>query len=185
MRAPVISEASLFSYLVTRQTGRAVRLSIEDQFAEPAGAVVGVLDFREVAVIDFSCADEVVAKLVDEAQGADTRRFFLFRGLRDHHLDPISSALDRRALAVAAERTDGTRLLVGTVTDDQRRAWREVDRLGRAGAAAVARGIGTSDGRAVEALEALYRRRLVAADGEGYLSLHRMVREARRSRRDD
>lgn len=185
MSVPVISEASLFSYLVTRQTGRAVRLSIEDQMGGSGEAVVGVLDFREVAVIDFSCADEVVAKLVDEAQAEGVRRFFLFRGLQDHHLDPIESALVRRSLAVAAERADGTRILVGTVLQDQRSAWRTVDRLGQAGVPEVARSMEVPEERARRSLEGLVHRRLLAADGERYLSLHRMVDEARQSRGED
>ena len=59
----VVWGTSLYSYLVTRHTGRAVRLSIENQIAECEGQVVAVLDFQNVVVIDFSCADEVVAKL--------------------------------------------------------------------------------------------------------------------------
>ncbi|MFB6240235.1 MAG: hypothetical protein ABEJ46_01485, partial [Gemmatimonadota bacterium] len=62
---PAVSETSLYSYLVTRHTGRAVRMSIEEQIAGSPGPLVAVLDFRNVAVIDFSCADEVVAKLVE------------------------------------------------------------------------------------------------------------------------
>lgn len=179
-----ISEASLFSYLVTRQTGRAVRLSIESQIAGCGERVVGILDFQDVAVIDFSCADEVVAKLVNGSQEEPVERLFLFRGLQDHHLDPIESALRRRSLAVAAERANGHRLLVGSVDDAQRRVWEEVDRRGRAAVTEVARSLNLPEPRVREILEILCRRRLVVAEESRYVSLHRMIREARRSSRD-
>ena len=50
--------------LVTRPTGQAVRERIErDLEATPEGLVIG-LDFSRVGVIDYSCADEIAAKLV-------------------------------------------------------------------------------------------------------------------------
>ena len=58
------SVASLYSHLVTRPTGRAVRLAIESQLAEAERPSVYMIDLSEVAILDFSCADEVVAKLL-------------------------------------------------------------------------------------------------------------------------
>ncbi len=91
---PLVSEASLFSYLVTRPTGRAVRKGIEAQVASCEGEVLTVLDFKNVAVIDYSCADEVVAELaciavgrsaqVETDPGGPRRRFVLIRGLEAH-----------------------------------------------------------------------------------------------------
>ena len=57
--------ASLYSSLVTRPTGQAVRLAIENVLAEETGPIsLSVIDLSQVTVIDFSCADEVVAKLL-------------------------------------------------------------------------------------------------------------------------
>jgi hypothetical protein len=68
---PEIAVASLYQRnLVTRHTGRAVRLSIEGLVSELGATSLTVLDFGDVAVIDFSCADEVVAKLVLRARGS-------------------------------------------------------------------------------------------------------------------
>ena len=50
--------------LVTRPSGQAIRERIErDIEKEPEGAVIA-LDFSKIGVIDYSCADEIVAKLV-------------------------------------------------------------------------------------------------------------------------
>ena len=58
-------------------------------------------------MIDFSCADEVVAKLL-HALRADDRRsdaYFLFRGVTDDHWDAIEAVLERHGLALALETT--------------------------------------------------------------------------------
>ena len=72
---------SLYSHLVTRQTGRAVRMAIEAQLAELGEMSLSLIDLSEVTVLDFSCADEVVAKLIQRYQGSDSPGvFFVFRG---------------------------------------------------------------------------------------------------------
>ena len=55
------SLAAPYADLVTRPTGRAVRASIEQALDADAG--VALLDFTGVRLMDFSCADEIVAKL--------------------------------------------------------------------------------------------------------------------------
>lgn len=176
---PAVAVASLYKPdLVTRHTGRAVRLSIERMLAEYRGHVLTVLDFRDVEVIDFSCADEVVAKLVlaSLAERRETRDvFFLFRGLEEHHLDPIARVLERRRLAVAAERADGGKTLLGCVETEGERAWEAVCRSGRAGAGAVADVIGVAERRARDLLEGLYGQRLVLRLEAEYLSLFRAL----------
>ena len=75
----------LYSNLVTRSTGAAVRDQIELLLGEShdRGVVLTVIDFSHVSMIDFSCADEVVAKLLMR-YASDTPpqdAFFLFRGV--------------------------------------------------------------------------------------------------------
>ena len=53
----------LYSNLVTRPTGAAVRTAIEEQVLELGASVVTTIDFSQVNLLDFSCADEIVAKL--------------------------------------------------------------------------------------------------------------------------
>jgi hypothetical protein len=64
--APRLSVTSLFSNLVTRPTGRAIRTGVESQLAEMEGVCapcLSVLDFSQVRILDYSCADEIVAQL--------------------------------------------------------------------------------------------------------------------------
>lgn len=180
----VVSRADLYSCLVTRQTGRAVRLSIEEQLTGRERPVVTVLDFREVSVIDFSCADEVAAKLAGSAvgpgEGRDEEIFFLYTGLDDHHLAPVQSALRRRDLAVAGERADGTPVVLGDLEDGPRRAWEHLCRAGGARARDVARELGLEAEAAAGLLRALYRRRMVLRRADEFVSLKRVVARATR-----
>jgi len=54
----------LYSNLVTRPTGAAVRTQIEALLADSRERSLTVIDFSHVGMIDFSCADEVIAKLL-------------------------------------------------------------------------------------------------------------------------
>jgi len=177
----------LYSNLVTRPTGAAVRTEIETQLAGVRGRTLTVIDFSNVNLLDFSCADEIVAKLLlrfgCSADGtsvgacADTEAppahegYFLFRGLHDAHLDAIETVLERHGLALVAESAAGAHL-VGTVEDGERKAWEAVSRLGGAAAAedlARVTGQTVTDARAL--LEALARRRLVMRLEESYIAI--------------
>lgn len=170
---PAVSTTNLYSYLVTRHTGRAVRTSIEERLSELDGQVLTVLDFSHVPLIDFSCADEIVAKLVlhrSAGEAADRERFFLFRGLADHHRDPIQCALERHALAVAAQTARGTALLLGAVERLPALVWREVWKVGATPAIGLAAGLGIPVDALLPVLAELEDRRLLLRDGDTYLS---------------
>lgn len=154
------SVASLYSHLVTRPTGRAVRLAIETQLAEVGDTAFSVIDLSEVTVLDFSCADEVVAKLLSHYLEEDRPRdaFFVFRGVGEMHRDPIEVVLERRRLAAVAETLDGTFELVGSRTEDEVRVWRLVEDRGRLTGAAVRDDLAEADRTT---LERLVERRLV------------------------
>ncbi|MGW8284058.1 MAG: hypothetical protein ACWGON_12225 [Gemmatimonadota bacterium] len=172
---PAIAVASLYQeYLITRQTGRAVRDGIERLFSDRCGEALAVIDFRDVAVIDFSCADEVVAKLVmSSAEDPDSpdHRFVLVRGVREHHLDPVEGALRRRGLAVAAERETGEPLLLGDVDPDAGAAWQMLCACGRIRSNELALRMGLEPVSCDRLLADLYRRRLVRRCGDEFESL--------------
>lgn len=100
--------------LVTRPTGQAIRERVErDLEREPDGSVI-CLDFSKVGVIDYSCADEIVAKLVSRLlSGEYGDRYLLLAGLNENQKENIEVALERKDLAVAAELKDGRRVLLG------------------------------------------------------------------------
>lgn len=175
-RVADVSQARLYSHLITRQTGRAVRLGIEERLAGGRDIpLVTVLDFRDVTIIDFSCADEVAAKLAGSAVSGDPGLFLLFTGMEDHHLDPVQSALRRRELAVAGERRDGTAVVLGELDSRVTRAWRWVHGVGDVRPPQLARELGTDDGDALRILRSLHRKRLLLHRGERFLSLRHAV----------
>ena len=53
----------LYSNLVTRPTGAAVRKEIEVVLSGLEEPSLTVIDFSQVGLLDFSCAEEIVAKL--------------------------------------------------------------------------------------------------------------------------
>lgn len=162
----------LYSNLVTRSTGAAVRGQIELLLGESHERAYAVIDFSQVSMMDFSCADEVVAKLLIRyvADDSPQEAYFLFRGVHDDHRDAIESALERHGLALAIEQADGVSLL-GVLSDVERRAWDAAYRLGPIDATDVAREIGSGGDEAQATLDSLGRRRLVMhVDGQ-YLAV--------------
>jgi len=158
----------LYSNLVTRPTGAAVRGQIELLLGESHERAYAVIDFSQVSMIDFSCADEVVAKLLMRyvADDSPQEAYFLFRGVHDDHRDAIESVLERHGLALAIEEADGVSLL-GVLTDVERRAWDAAYRIGPAAADDVARAMGAGEDETQATLDALGRRRLVMhVDGQ-------------------
>ena len=96
----ILREAVATPYrdLVTRPTGAAVRNGVVDAMAT-AHCVIAVLDFSDVGLLDFSCADEVVAKLL---MVVSSDHYVLLTGLSDDHSEAIDHVLRRHDLAVVA-----------------------------------------------------------------------------------
>jgi hypothetical protein len=165
----------LYSNLVTRTTGAAVRGQIEQLLSEAGERALTVIDFSHVSMIDFSCADEVVAKLLIQYTG-ETRPqevYFLFRGVTDQHWDAIETVLERHGLALAMEQDDGVQLM-GVLTDAERNVWSATYRLGKADADDLAMELGMAAGDALHTLYALCRRRLVMCVEGEYVAVGRM-----------
>ena len=101
VHAVLQQSVSGYADLVTRPTGRAVRESIETTLG--AGIVMARIDFTGVGCIDYSCADEIVAKLL-----RDSGRVLLLLGISDGHREAIEPVLEGHGLAVLLERPDGT-----------------------------------------------------------------------------
>jgi hypothetical protein len=156
------SVASLYSHLVTRPTGQALRLGIESQIRELGSFCVSVLDFSQVTVLDYSCADEVIAKLIMNYQRDDRANdaYFVVRGLAEEHTDPIEEVLVRHQLALVAE-TAGGFVLLGRASEMERAVWCELQSHGNAEPHELARFIGHSAAETASALTSLHMRRTV------------------------
>ena len=164
--------ASPYRNLVTRPTGAAIRNRIQETMAD-SDCLTALLDFSGIELLDFSCADEVVAKLLLRyvaAERADREAYFLFRGVTDDHWDAIETVLERHSLALVLETDDGARV-VGMVDDGERVAWEKVYELGRTGPADLATALGGQESDAEAVLDALHRRRLVMRTDEGYIAV--------------
>lgn len=104
--------------LVTRQSGEAIRRRIErDIEKEPDGSVVA-LDFSKIGVIDYSCADEIVAKLVSRLlAGEYGDKYLILAGLNGNQKENIEVAVERKDLAVVAGMKDGGRAVLGSLNN--------------------------------------------------------------------
>lgn len=125
------SVASLYAHLVTRPTGRAVRMAIEDQLQGGGAPSVSLIDFSEVAILDFSCADEVVAKLLQKYGPEEVEEaFFVFRGVHEPHRDQIEVVLERHGLAAVAETAPGRFELIGVFSQPEADVWAVLESSG-------------------------------------------------------
>jgi hypothetical protein len=166
--------SSLYSNLVTRPTGAIVRLAIEKQVDKIGDRALAILDFSDVRALDFSCADEIVAKLLLQYVSVDIPRrevYFLFYGISESHMLAIEAVLQRHGLALVLQLSDGNPRLLGVIDDDQRRIWETMRQLGSADSSEVASSAGISAERAKQTLEDLWRRRLVIREEHGYVCL--------------
>ena len=108
--------ASGSSNLVTRETGRVIREAIEARLErEPEGTVVA-MDFSHVGIIDFSCADEIISKLLARLQSSEYGdKYVVLQGLTPTHEENIAVALERKKLAILVSRADGSWRLLGSL----------------------------------------------------------------------
>ncbi len=163
--------ASPYRNLVTRPTGAAIRNRIQEALAG-SDCLTALLDFSDIELLDFSCADEVVAKLLlDEERGGPV---VVLQGLREDQHEAIEHVLTHHRLAVAAvtpgEARESPRLL-GWVTPDARIAFACVCSQGALTPAELAAALGWVVARGTEALEGLALHRLVHADEDRYYPL--------------
>jgi hypothetical protein len=168
--ARVLREAVQTPYrnLVTRPTGAAVRGRIESTLADTGDWETALLDFSEVELLDLSCADEVVAKLVRHAhqrQGC----VVALRGLHEHLWEAIHAVLEHQDLAVVVL-DKGCATLLGSVPNDVRLVFHELDAESQL-PAPLARRLGWGEDRLHAALHALVALRLARGSGDGFVRL--------------
>lgn len=86
--------------LVTRETGAVIRERLERELIAERDPTVAFLDFSGVGVVDYSCADEVIAKLISRLlSGEYGDRFIVLKGLSSNQMENIEVALERKKLA--------------------------------------------------------------------------------------
>ena len=164
--APLLREtvATPYSDMVTRSTGAALRDRIE-RAIDGSSHRTTQLDFTEVGLLDFSCADEVVAKLLLRVAD-DEEHYVLLSGITERHLDAIDHVLERHGLSVAALAFgEAAPRVLGVTTPDVVAAFQCIQRLGAGDAKRLADALGWTVERAADALQSLALRRLIQAAG--------------------
>jgi hypothetical protein len=168
------SVCELYSNLVTRPTGAAVRCEIEQELDRIGDRALTVIDFSHVGLLDFSCADEIVAKLLLQYVSIDAPRrevYFVFRGISESHMEAIETVLERHKLALVTQHADGESRLLGIIGLEERRAWEIIQQLGAGAAVDIADAIGLSSAAADQMLDTLWRRRLLIRYDNGYVAV--------------
>lgn len=106
------------SDLVTRPSGQVIRGRIEKKIETEKNGEVIALDFSEIGIIDYSCADEIVAKLISRLWGNEYGdRYIILTGLNENQKENIEVALERKDLAVIARLKDGKEILLGNLNN--------------------------------------------------------------------
>jgi hypothetical protein len=104
--------------LVTRHSGQVIRERIERDIAKEDDGTVVRLDFSKIGIIDYSCADEIVAKLVSRLlSGEYGDRYIVLSGLNENQRENIEVALERKGLAVMGRMKDGENVLLGNLNN--------------------------------------------------------------------
>ena len=104
--------------LVTRPSGQAIRERIERGIGKEPGGSVIALDFSKIGVIDYSCADEIVTKLVSRLlSGEYGDKYLLLSGLNDNQKENIEVAIERKDLAMVAELRSNGRVVLGNLNN--------------------------------------------------------------------
>ena len=168
------SVCELYSNLVTRPTGAAVRCEIEQELDRIGERALTIIDFSHVGLLDFSCADEIVAKLLLQYIATDAPRrevYFLFRGISEAHIEAIETVLERHKLALITQHADGETRLLGILGLEERRAWEIISELGVGAVADVAERTGLSRDATERTLDTLWRRRLLIRADDGYVAV--------------
>ncbi len=152
--------------LVTRPTGVAVRQRVISALRDMLDGDAA-LDFSQLGLMDFSCADEVIAKLLIEMVGQQMPRVRL-RGVRPDHAEAIEHALVRYDLvivAIFAEAPLEPRLL-GSAPPDWHVVFKALSQLGRVPAGSVAERLAWPILRSSDALQGLAHRRCLVAHAD-------------------
>ena len=98
--------------LVTRQVGRVVFSKLESEIKKLEEGTVLVIDFSGIGAIDYSCADEIFAKLISRLQLNEYgEKYIAFKNLSCGHKENIQIVLEKKDLAVLIREKEGWAIL--------------------------------------------------------------------------
>ncbi len=150
------------SDLVTRQSGQVIRERIERDIERERNGSVIALDFSKIGVVDYSCADEIVAKLISRLLGDEYGdKYIVLTGLNENQKENIEVALERKDLAVPAQMRDRSRVLVGNLNNYLQKTLDLIVKKGRITSGELSRTLKLPANTSGTRLLNLYKKRLV------------------------
>lgn len=148
--------------LVTRQSGQIIRERIERDIAQEENGSVITLDFSKIGIIDYSCADEIVAKSISRLLGDEYGdKYIVLSGLNENQKENIEVALERKDLAVMAEMRDGKYVLLGNLNNYLKETLHLILKKGRITAKELADTMKLKPNTSGTRLLNLYKKRLI------------------------
>jgi len=148
--------------LVTRETGTVIRGRLERELIAEADPTVAFLDFSGIGVIDYSCADEVIAKLLSRLlSGEYGDKFIVLKGLSSNQMENIEVALERKKLPVLYLQEGGGWQVIGFLNNYLRKTLVSVMERGNITLREFAREGGVGLNTAGTRLLNLYKKRLI------------------------
>jgi len=95
-----------------RSRGAKIREFIEKRLREERAPLLVLLDFSGVGAIDFSWADEMVAKMISRLWGGEYgEKYLVLKGLNSSQAENISVALERKRLAALMTGSEGWQII--------------------------------------------------------------------------
>jgi hypothetical protein len=153
--------------LVTRPSGQVMRERIEKDILNEAENSVIALDFSKIGIIDYSCADEIVAKLISRLLSNEYGdKYLLLKGLNENQQENIEVALERKDLAVIAEKREGKKFLLGSLNNYLRETLELIVKNGRITARELADMVNIEANTSGTRLLNLYKKKLVVRKDE-------------------
>ncbi len=148
--------------LVTRETGVVIRERLERELIAESEPTAAFLDFSGVEVIDYSCADEVIAKLISRLlSGEYGEKFVVLENLSLNQRENIEVALERKKLAVLYLREGGGWQVIGFLNNYLRKTLISVMGKGSITLRELAREDGIELNTGGTRLLNLYKKRLI------------------------
>ena len=150
------------SDLVTRNSGQVIRERIEKDIAGEKEGEVIALEFSKIGVIDYSCADEIVAKLISRLVSNEYGdKYIVLTGLNENQKENIEVALERKDLAVMVEMKDGKKILIGSLNNYLQETLNFVSKKGKITANDLSAALKLPANTSGTRLLNLYKKRLV------------------------
>lgn len=152
--------------LVGREVGRRVREILAEAFMEEEDEAVFLLDFSRIEVIDYSCSDEILGKLIPRLLADEFGIIYLcLVNMSSAQIENVSAALEKKGLAVAAMTREGQFIFLGKLNPYLQEAFRLVYDHRRISARELSEHLCLALNTGSTRLLNLYKKRLVGRQG--------------------